>query len=301
MVAGFAKSIENFSYVVSAVLTPLFLVAGTFFPIDNLPGWAQFLANLNPLYHCVELVRHAAFGWEGWEDVGSVCRAARVRLRDVAARDPRDDAQADRLARLVAADERAQALVLLAAGGAAGEVGAQPGDGGVGVGAGELELDVAVELGRSTRRSRSRLGGAEQAAEDLLADPGGRSSSSPPGTTPRRGRTRPDGCAACGARRGASCRARRAWCRGARRARRSEPRSGPARRARGAGAASGCRRSPAAPSPAARSAPPRRRAPGRCSRTGSSSRARAAPRGPARRACAASRRPRAARTCRPRS
>jgi lipooligosaccharide transport system permease protein len=68
-VAGYAKSIENFSYVVSAVLTPLFLVAGTFFPIDQLPEWAQFLANLNPLYHCVELVRHAVFGWEGWTDL----------------------------------------------------------------------------------------------------------------------------------------------------------------------------------------------------------------------------------------
>jgi lipooligosaccharide transport system permease protein len=68
-VAGFAKSIENFSYVVSAVLTPLFLVAGTFFPLDELPDWARVLANLNPLYHCVELVRHAAFGWEGLVDV----------------------------------------------------------------------------------------------------------------------------------------------------------------------------------------------------------------------------------------
>ncbi len=68
-VAGFASSIENFNYVVSAVLTPLFLVAGTFFPLDTLPEWAQVLANLNPLHHCVELVRHAAFGWEGWTDL----------------------------------------------------------------------------------------------------------------------------------------------------------------------------------------------------------------------------------------
>src|SRR5215216_3459431 len=68
-VAGRAKSIENFSYIVSAVLTPLFLVAGTFFPISQLPHWAQVLAQLNPLHHCVELVRHAAFGWEGWTDV----------------------------------------------------------------------------------------------------------------------------------------------------------------------------------------------------------------------------------------
>ena len=68
-VAGFAKSIENFNYIVSAVLTPLFLVAGTFFPLDELPRWVQILGNVNPLHHCVELVRHAAFGFEGWTDL----------------------------------------------------------------------------------------------------------------------------------------------------------------------------------------------------------------------------------------
>jgi lipooligosaccharide transport system permease protein len=71
-VAGFANSIENFSYVISAVLTPLFLVAGTFFPLNKLPDWAQVAANLNPLHHCVELVRHAAFGWHPWTDLARV-------------------------------------------------------------------------------------------------------------------------------------------------------------------------------------------------------------------------------------
>jgi lipooligosaccharide transport system permease protein len=69
MVAGFASSFENFNYVVSAVLTPLFLVAGTFFPLDQLPRWAQILGELNPLHQCVELVRHAVFGFEGWTDL----------------------------------------------------------------------------------------------------------------------------------------------------------------------------------------------------------------------------------------
>ena len=69
MVAGFAKSFENFSYIVSAVLTPLFLVAGTFFPISTLPEWAQVLANLNPLYQCVQLVRSAVFELWAWEDL----------------------------------------------------------------------------------------------------------------------------------------------------------------------------------------------------------------------------------------
>src|SRR6059058_1539996 len=64
LVAAVMKSIDNFSYVTSTVITPLFLVAGTFFPISGLPQWAQVLANLNPLYHCVQLVRDAVFGFE---------------------------------------------------------------------------------------------------------------------------------------------------------------------------------------------------------------------------------------------
>ena len=68
-VAGRAKSIENFSYIVSAVLTPLFLVAGTFFPLNRLPRWAQVLGEANPLHHCVQLVRDSAFGMLGWIDL----------------------------------------------------------------------------------------------------------------------------------------------------------------------------------------------------------------------------------------
>jgi lipooligosaccharide transport system permease protein len=68
LISAVMKSIDNFSYVTSIVITPLFLVAGTYFPIDQLPGWAQVAANINPLYHCVELVRHAVFGFE-WSDL----------------------------------------------------------------------------------------------------------------------------------------------------------------------------------------------------------------------------------------
>jgi lipooligosaccharide transport system permease protein len=67
-IAGFAKSFENFNYVVSAVLTPLFLLAGSFFPLDEFPEWARWLAQINPLHHLVQLVRHAVFGWDGWTD-----------------------------------------------------------------------------------------------------------------------------------------------------------------------------------------------------------------------------------------
>jgi lipooligosaccharide transport system permease protein len=63
LISAVMKSIDNFSYVTSTVITPLFLVAGTFFPISGLPEWARIAANVNPLYHCVQLVRHAVFGF----------------------------------------------------------------------------------------------------------------------------------------------------------------------------------------------------------------------------------------------
>jgi lipooligosaccharide transport system permease protein len=71
-IAAKAKSIESFSYWQSGLLTPMFLIAGTFFPLSGLPEWAQVAGNINPLYHCVQLVRHAVFGFVGWEDVGHV-------------------------------------------------------------------------------------------------------------------------------------------------------------------------------------------------------------------------------------
>ena len=69
----------------------MFLIAGTFFPIDELPEWAQVLAQFNPLYHCVELVRHAAFGFEGWVDLYHVGALVVFAHRHVAAGDPAHD------------------------------------------------------------------------------------------------------------------------------------------------------------------------------------------------------------------
>jgi lipooligosaccharide transport system permease protein len=68
-VSAIVPSIDSFNYIISGVLTPLFLVAGTFFPIDDLPSWARALAQVNPLYHCVQLVRDAAFGLNPLQDL----------------------------------------------------------------------------------------------------------------------------------------------------------------------------------------------------------------------------------------
>ncbi len=63
-VAGTVSKIDQFNYVTTTVITPLFLVAGTFFPISELPEGFQVAAQFNPLYQLVELVRGAAFGLE---------------------------------------------------------------------------------------------------------------------------------------------------------------------------------------------------------------------------------------------
>lgn len=69
-IAAVAKTIDNFNYVTSAVLTPMFLVGGSFFPISTLPAGIRTLAQINPLYHCVQLVRDASLGTLHVADLG---------------------------------------------------------------------------------------------------------------------------------------------------------------------------------------------------------------------------------------
>ena len=69
-IAAVAKTIDNFNYITSAVLTPMFLVAGTFFPVSKLPSGIRTVALVNPLYHCVQLVRDASLGGLGTADLG---------------------------------------------------------------------------------------------------------------------------------------------------------------------------------------------------------------------------------------
>jgi lipooligosaccharide transport system permease protein len=69
-ISALAKSIDNFGYVTSAVITPLFLLAGTFFPLSGFPAGVRIAISLNPLHHCVELVRDAVLHVKPLADVG---------------------------------------------------------------------------------------------------------------------------------------------------------------------------------------------------------------------------------------
>jgi lipooligosaccharide transport system permease protein len=64
-IAAFAATQQNdtgFSTIYRFGLIPLFLFSGTFFPIDQLPGWLQPLALATPLYHGVALCRGLVLG-----------------------------------------------------------------------------------------------------------------------------------------------------------------------------------------------------------------------------------------------
>jgi lipooligosaccharide transport system permease protein len=70
--AALVSTFDGLSYVISGLVTPMFLVAGTFFPLTRLPQWLRGVSQVNPLYHCVELVRHCAFGLRPWADLAHV-------------------------------------------------------------------------------------------------------------------------------------------------------------------------------------------------------------------------------------
>ncbi len=51
------RDIDLYTYFFNVFIVPLFLFSGIFFPISQLPSWAQALAWITPLHHGVELTR----------------------------------------------------------------------------------------------------------------------------------------------------------------------------------------------------------------------------------------------------
>jgi len=65
-------NIEVFNLPVFLLITPMFLFSGTFFPLENLPDWAQPVALAFPLTHLVELCRSVSLGRIGLSALTSV-------------------------------------------------------------------------------------------------------------------------------------------------------------------------------------------------------------------------------------
>jgi lipooligosaccharide transport system permease protein len=59
---GILPGIESFNLPTFLFITPMFLLSGTFFPLESLPPWLAGAARLLPLTHLTELMRLAALG-----------------------------------------------------------------------------------------------------------------------------------------------------------------------------------------------------------------------------------------------
>lgn len=64
---GVLPTIESFNLPVFLVVTPMFLFSGTFFPLEQLPQWAQRIAWALPLTHLAHLARAASLGHWSWQ------------------------------------------------------------------------------------------------------------------------------------------------------------------------------------------------------------------------------------------
>ena len=77
-VMAYSATLENegaaFNTLFRFVLIPMTLFSGTFFPVDRLPGWAQPLAWISPLWHGTELARAAAL--DRWQPLAALGHTA---------------------------------------------------------------------------------------------------------------------------------------------------------------------------------------------------------------------------------
>jgi lipooligosaccharide transport system permease protein len=62
VVTSFARDYDSFTYYFSLVVTPMGLLAGTYFPLEHFPKWAQNLALVMPLTHGVLVIRALFLG-----------------------------------------------------------------------------------------------------------------------------------------------------------------------------------------------------------------------------------------------
>ena len=59
---SFVRRIEQFDIAMGLVVMPMFLFSGTFFPVSRLPDWIEWIVQVVPLYHAVEMLRQLTTG-----------------------------------------------------------------------------------------------------------------------------------------------------------------------------------------------------------------------------------------------
>lgn len=73
---AYAASIEDdkgqFALVQRFLFVPMFLFSGTFYPLENLPIWLQWIGWISPLWHASELGRMATYGSPGGPGLAAI-------------------------------------------------------------------------------------------------------------------------------------------------------------------------------------------------------------------------------------
>lgn len=64
-VTSFVRKVEDFDIVMGLLVMPMFLFSGTFFPVSRAPAAVQWIFQVVPLFHAVELLRALTLGtWD---------------------------------------------------------------------------------------------------------------------------------------------------------------------------------------------------------------------------------------------
>jgi lipooligosaccharide transport system permease protein len=72
---SFMRTWQDFD-LIQLVILPMFLFAGTFYPVETYPPALQVVVRLTPLYQGVDLLRSIAVGVVGWDDLFHVAYLA---------------------------------------------------------------------------------------------------------------------------------------------------------------------------------------------------------------------------------
>ncbi len=65
-----APNYDSFGYFFTLLISPMFLLAGIFFPVEVLPPGVRFLPWLTPVFHAVEMIRSLVLGSLTWTGLG---------------------------------------------------------------------------------------------------------------------------------------------------------------------------------------------------------------------------------------
>jgi ABC-2 type transport system permease protein len=69
LVASRMRSQQGFQIIVQIIIMPLIFLSGVFFPVNNVPGWLEFVSKINPLTYGVDAIRQLFLG-EGTAAIG---------------------------------------------------------------------------------------------------------------------------------------------------------------------------------------------------------------------------------------